>query len=171
MGCHVGCRRSRLTAQGDIKFDRSQLGVEHPAGTFQVTKEMILEYSRAVGETNPAFSDQEAAKKTRYGGLVAPPSFVQTLTSDTGRPDIRLEFGEVGAVASQAFESLEAIRPGDILESTIKLKDVYAKTGRSGTMVFVVWETAYTNQSGKKVAVSRATTLRMANLRERRNVS
>ena len=160
-----------MTAQGDIKFDRSQLGVEYPAGRFLVTKEMSLGYSHAVRETNPAFSDEEAAKKTRYGGLVASPSFVQTLTSDTGRPDIRLEFGDVGAVASQAFESVEAIRPGDVLESTVKLKDVYVKTGRSGTMVFVVWETAYTNQSKKKVAVSRTTMLRMANLREGRNVS
>ena len=158
-----------MTTQGDIKFDRSQLGVEYPAGKFHITKEMILEYSRAVGETNPAFSDEEAAKKTRYGGLVAPPSFVQTLTSDTGRPDIRLEFGDIGAVASQALESVEAIRPGDVLESTVKLKEVYAKTGRSGTMVFVVWETTYTNQSRRKVAASRTTMLRMDNLRERRN--
>jgi peptidyl-tRNA hydrolase len=32
------------------------------------------------------------------------------------------------------------------------LKDVYAKTGRSGTMVFMVWETTFRNQKGDVVA-------------------
>jgi len=150
-----------VSTQEGIRFDRSQLGVEHPSGKFHVTKEMILDYSRAVGETNSAFSDEKAALKTRYKGLLAPPTFVQSLQSDQGRPDIRLEFGDVGAVAGMAIENFLAIRPGDTLESTVKLKDVYAKTGRSGTMVFVVWETTYRNQKGEKVAVLRTTMLRM----------
>ena len=32
------------------------------------------------------------------------------------------------------------------------LKEVYPKTGRSGTMVFTVWETTFTNQDGLVVA-------------------
>ena len=150
-----------MTTQADIKFDRSQLGVEYPAGKFHITREMILEYSRAIWETNPAFSDEEAARSTRYEGLVAPPSFIQTLQSDAGRPDIHLEFGDVGAHSGQTIETCGVIRPGDTLEGKAKLKDVYAKTGRSGTMVFAVWEVTFTNQQGKKVAAVQSSMVRM----------
>ena len=56
------------------------------------------------------------------------------------------------------------IRPGDdfnafvnggwIAEITASshLKDVYAKTGRTGTMVFIVWETTFSNHNGQVVA-------------------
>ena len=60
--------------------------------------------------------------------------------------------GDVGFFAGQAIESHAPIRPGDTLNATTKLKEVYAKTGRTGTMVFVVWETTFSNQNGTVVA-------------------
>jgi acyl dehydratase len=41
---------------------------------------------------------------------------------------------------------------GDSLSASSHLKEVYPKTGRSGTMVFIVWETTFRNQSGDVVA-------------------
>jgi acyl dehydratase len=41
---------------------------------------------------------------------------------------------------------------GDRLTASSHLKDVYTKTGRSGTMVHVVWETTFSNQDGVVVA-------------------
>ena len=38
------------------------------------------------------------------------------------------------------------------IETSTMLKEVYAKTGRSGKMVFVVWETSFTNQNNEDVA-------------------
>ena len=49
-------------------------------------------------------------------------------------------------------ETLAPILAGDSLTSATCLRDVYPKTGRSGTMVFLVWETTFTNQRGDKVA-------------------
>ena len=65
------------------------------------------------------------------------------------RPDIKLTFGDVSLFASQAIENVSPIRPGDTLEAETHLKEVYEKTGRSGKMVFVVWETSFTNQDGE----------------------
>ena len=47
---------------------------------------------------------------------------------------------------------LQPSRPGDTLSAKTQVKDVYAKTGRSGTMVFVVRRTTYSNQDGDEVA-------------------
>ena len=52
------------------------------------------------------------------------------------------------------------MRPGDTLETKTKLKEVYAKTGRSGKMVFAVWETSLTNQNGDTVALVRESFVR-----------
>jgi acyl dehydratase len=139
----------------DIKYDRSLLGVEQRIGSFRVTSEMILEFSQATGETHPLYSDEAKAKASKYGSLMAPPTFCNIFIAGFTRPDIKLEFGDVGLFASQAIENRAPIRPGDTLEVITRLKEVYAKTGRSGKMAFAVWETSFTNQHGATVALVR----------------
>src|SRR3990172_5493323 len=58
-----------------LGFDRTVVGVEVETGSFEVTKEAILNFCNAVGETNPLYTDEEAAKAGPFGGLVAPPTF------------------------------------------------------------------------------------------------
>jgi acyl dehydratase len=45
------------------------------------------------------------------------------------------------------------VRPGDTVEVRSTLHEVYEKTGRSGSMVFVVIRFTMTNQRGETVAV------------------
>ncbi len=142
-----------MTTDQDITYDRSLLGVEHPVGTYSVTREMIVSFARSSGETNPLYLDETAAAKSEYGSIVAPPTFCNVLVTRENRPDIKLEFGDLSFFAGQAIESLGPVRPGDTLTAKTKLKDVYAKTGRSGKMVFAVWETAFKNQNGDTVAL------------------
>ena len=144
----------------DIKFDRDLLGVEHSVGSFPVTREMIVAFARATGETDPAFTEEEAVADSRHDDIVAPPTFCNVFLSGVARPDIKLEFGDTGFFAGQAIECLAPVRPGDTLQATTKLKDVYAKTGRSGKMVFVAWETTFTNQRSETVALVRDTHVR-----------
>ena len=132
-----------MTVDEDIVYDRSMLGVEHSVGKFPVTREMIVGFASSTGET-AAPEDAE---------LIAPPTFCNVFISGLTRPDIKLEFGDLGFFAGQAIEIQGTVRPGDTLEAKTKLKEVYAKTGRSGKMVFVVWETSFTNQERDTVAL------------------
>jgi acyl dehydratase len=140
-----------MTTQ-QLDFDRSQLGVDHPAGTFRVEKEAILTYCQAIGETDPVHTDEAAAAAAGHSSLLAPPTFCAIFARGLGRPDIKLKFGRTGFHASEAMEMLAPVHAGDQLTATTRLKEVYAKTGRSGTMVFVVWETSFSNQAGEPVA-------------------
>ena len=54
--------------------------------------------------------------------------------------------------AGQRVQPIAPVYAGDQLTASSHLKDVYAKTGRSGIMVFVVWETTFRNQHGDVVA-------------------
>jgi acyl dehydratase len=139
----------------EIIYDRSLHGVEHHIGSFHVTAEMILAFANATGETHPLYSDADKAKTSEYGSLLAPPTFCNLFIEGFRRPDIKLAFGDVSLFANQAIEPLAPIRAGDTLEAKTQLKDVYAKTGRSGMMVFVVWETRFTNQHGDTVVLVR----------------
>jgi acyl dehydratase len=144
-----------MAAEEDIEYDRSLLGKPHLIGSFPVTREMILEFSRSTGETHPLYSDEAAAKASEYGDVIAPPTFCNIFMAGFTRPDIKLKFGDFSLFASQAIENLAPIRPGDTLEINTRLKEVYAKTGRSGKMVFAVWETDCTNQNGETAALVR----------------
>ena len=131
----------------DISYDRSLLGVKHRIGSFEVTRDLIDRFTRAV---DGAADDCDDGGD---GDVVAPPTFCNVFISGFDRPDIKLEFGNLHLFASQAIECVGAVRSGDTLEVETALKEVYPKTGRSGMMVFVTWETRFRNQRGETVAL------------------
>lgn len=47
-------------------------------GEFPVEKGAILMFARAVGDTNPIYSDEAYAEATEVGSVIAPPTFVQS---------------------------------------------------------------------------------------------
>ena len=136
----------------ELEYDRSLYGKEHLAGPFEVTKELIQSFTRSVGETNPVFTDEDAARAAGYRGLVAPPTLCTVLVHRVSLPSINLKFGKMQVHAGQRVQPRAPIVAGDQVTASSHLKDVYAKTGRSGTMVFTVWETTLRNQNGEVVA-------------------
>lgn len=135
----------------ELIYDRSLLGVEHHIGTFPITTDMLLAFAKATGETHPLYSDAAYAAASEHGALLAPPTFNNIFVEGFRRPDIQLAFGDMTLFANQAIEPLAPIKAGDTVEAKTKLKDVYAKTGRSGPMVFIMWETRFINQHGATV--------------------
>jgi acyl dehydratase len=140
-----------MTSQ-ELDFDRSLLGVDHDAGTYIVEKDAILSFCKAIGETGSIYTDEGAAKAEGHPGLVAPSMFCALFVREVGRPDVNLKFGRRSFRAGESIETMAPIHAGDTLTAKLRLKEVYAKTGRSGTMAFTVWETSFTNQHGQQVA-------------------
>ncbi|MQF68076.1 MaoC family dehydratase [SAR202 cluster bacterium AD-802-K11_MRT_200m] len=138
-----------MTTDEGIKYDRSLLGVEHPIGTFDVTKKMIVGFARSTGETDTKF----IGNPDGTGEVVAPSTICNIFVNGVTRPDINLEFGDLSFFAGQSIECKSEIKPGDTLSATTRLEEVYAKTGRSGKMVFAVWQTTFSNQNDEIVAL------------------
>ncbi len=136
----------------ELDYDRSLYGVEHEAGPFEVTKEMVLSFSGSTKEPGAVFSDESAARDAGFPGLVAPPTLCTLFVRRVELPDINLKFGRTRFHAGQRVQARAPIFAGDHLSASSHLKEVYAKTGRSGTMVFIVWETTFRNQDGSIVA-------------------
>ena len=136
----------------ELEYDRSLYGKEHEAGPFEVTKETIQAFSQSIGETGAVFNDESAAQTAGYRSVVAPPTLCTLYGRRVELPDINLKFGRTRFHAGQRVQAKGSICAGDSLTASSHLKEVYPKTGRSGTMVFIVWETTFRNQDGEVVA-------------------
>jgi acyl dehydratase len=135
-----------------LEYDRDILGVEFEVGEAEITRERIERYCAAVGETNPLYLDEAAAATGPYGTIIAPPSLLGALLMEP-HPDPDIRFGNASFAAGTRFEFFEPVRAGDTIRVSALVKDVYAKTGRSGTMVFAVFRSIYRNQDAVQVAV------------------
>lgn len=137
-----------------LDFDRSILGAVFDETSFApITKEEILEFAAALGETNPLYTDEAAAANGPYGGLVAPPTFITKLRPNKMTPENMPKFGKFGFDGGRDLDVFEPVRPGDALKMVSKIHDIYEKTGRSGSMYFIVLRNEVSNQNGEKVAV------------------
>ena len=56
-----------------------KLRIHHDSGNRNVVEETIRKFVNGTGDVNPLYRDPEYAKKTRYGKLVAPPSWLYSV--------------------------------------------------------------------------------------------
>ena len=58
---------------------KDAIGVESDPVVYPIEEGAILRFAEAIGDTNPIFNDKEEASKTKYGGIVAPPTFLRSI--------------------------------------------------------------------------------------------
>ena len=135
---------------------RDVIGVESEAITYDVERGAIRKFAEAIGDDNPLYVDEEAARKSRYGGLIAPPTFMRSMSA--GRPRATVQSPYPAALdGGSEWEYFEPVRPGDRISVTVKVSEMFEREGRLGNMLFIIRETSYVNQFGKTVAIQRGT--------------
>lgn len=138
---------------------RKLIGTETEPRTFEVERGAIRRFAEAIGDPNPIFNDEAAARHSRFGGMIAPPTFCRSFGIGGGFFDFRLPLAR-GLDGGSQWEYFEPIRPGDRITVVSKLLDIRESEGRLGAMVFVVVETRYTNQLGELCVIQRSTGIR-----------
>jgi len=148
-----------------VPVDKKYLGRRYGPYRFQVSVEHIKDFVAATGGGVPghAFAaapdrhhhpwtwDEEAAKASPHGGIVAPPAFATTFAIEPfaracADPELavnvlRLVHGE------QEFEFHEPVRPGDVLETVGEITRLQER----GNLDFVEVTTTTRNQHGRLV--------------------
>jgi acyl dehydratase len=136
-----------------INYDPALIGrVFENTEPVPVTAEMISTFCGAIGERNPIHTDPEAAKNGPYGTLTAPPSFAVTFRNGQHFFQHVPRFGKQGFDAGKDVAFLAPIHPGDKITLSSHVKEIYEKTGRTGSMAFVIVRTTLKNQNGEEVA-------------------
>jgi len=138
---------------------RKQIGLQSEAHVVEVERGAIRRFAEAIGDPNPLFHDEAAARKTRFGGTIAPPTFCRSLGAAI--PEIKINMPQFrGLDGGSEWEYFEPIRPGDRIRVVTKIADIRESAGRLGPMVFITVETSYTNHHDQLCAVQRSTVIR-----------
>ena len=143
----------------NLDYNRDIVGIDYDVGTHEVTEEQVVGFANAIGETNPMYLDKEFAAKSPHGSLIAPPAYYTSIRLESA-PDAEVNFGTTGFNASQHCEFYEPMKVGDTIAARTQVSNVYAKTGRTGTMVFTVRRTTYANQHGRDVMMVESSMVR-----------
>jgi len=140
---------------------RKQIGKTGEIRTYDVERGAIRRFAEAIGDPNPLFNDDREARKTRFGAMIAPPTFCRSMGSpvpDLELPGMGKEFR--GLDGGSDWEYFHPIRVGDRISVQTRLADLRESEGRLGSMVFITMETTYTNQFGEVCATQRSTAIR-----------
>jgi len=94
-----------------------------PTSPYEVGREKIREFARAIGDSNPVYSDPEAAKAFGHPDVIAPPTFPIVITMSAADqaikdPALGLDFAR-SIHRTQRFVYSRPIRPGDQLSIVI----------------------------------------------------
>jgi hypothetical protein len=122
-----------VSAALDIEALRERfLGHVFDEQTFELTPRQIAAYARACGEQAPRYTDPG------HPDFQAPPTLPTSFRPTRRLPDDFPKLPGLGMDAGKSVAPKAPLRPGVRLTAKTHLHDVYAKTGRSGRMTFMV---------------------------------
>jgi acyl dehydratase len=108
----------------------------------------VRRFAEAIGDPNVRWKKE------------APPTFLVALAPASIHLAEAEEYGKGWLNGGNRFDYLAPVMIGDRITATGQVADVYEKEGSSGNLLFIIFETTYTNQRGETVARVRGTMIR-----------
>ena len=105
-------------------------------------------FAAAIGDPNPRWAKE------------APPTFLVALAPVALHLAEAEEYGKGWLNGGNRFEYFTPVLIGDHITATGQVADVYEKSGSTGNLLFIIFETRYVNQDGVVVAKLRGTMIR-----------
>ncbi|MFE6765428.1 MaoC family dehydratase N-terminal domain-containing protein [Streptomyces sp. NPDC057689] len=139
-----------------MALDQSFVGRTYPpTAPYEVGREKIREFAEAVGDAHPAYTDPEAAKALGHSDVIAPPTFVFSITFKAAGqviedPQLGLDYSRV-VHGDQKFVYVRPVCAGDRLSVTSTIEAVKSMAGNdildvrgdvhdeSGELVVTAW--------------------------------
>jgi acyl dehydratase len=150
-----------------VPFERF-IGHRSKPVTNVVEKGAVKKFAEAIGDPNPLYVDEEAARASRYGGLIVPPTFPRTF-----------EYGEVDGLGSpgQGYihgeHRIRYERPlfvGEEVSCYAEVRDYYEKEGREGPLGFLISERVGESPRGERIFTMLDTAVLTPAMRESRGL-
>ncbi len=135
-----------------MSIDTKFIGKTYPSSTYEVGKEKIKEYAKAIKNLDPHYLDDDFAKKSKYGTIIAPPTFAVVFGAYLIEPvftdkDLNLNMAML-VHGEQELEFLEVVKAGDSITTSAKIVDIKNKEKLDVISV----EIKSKNQHGKDVS-------------------
>ncbi|MDQ1673003.1 MAG: hypothetical protein QOC98_1565 [Frankiaceae bacterium] len=121
---------------------------------FEIGRELVRHFSTAIGDASPVSHDVDAARAAGHRDLVAPPTFLTTLTfrrpsGPMGDPDLGLDYSRV-VHGEQRFELHRPVYAGDMVVATSTVAEI-RDVGRNEMMKIV---SEITTVEGERLATA-----------------
>lgn len=139
-------------------IDRSWIGRELAPVDLTLERGRLRFFAQAIGETDPVYTDVQAAQRAGYADLPAPPTFLfgaeldggtlDRLLADLGVPIAKILHGE------QGFTYHRPACAGETITVQSRIADIFDK--KSGALEFVVKTSEARNAAGELVAELRS---------------
>jgi acyl dehydratase len=135
-------------------IDKSFIGRKLAPSTLTLERGRLRFFAQAIGETDPVYSDLDAARAAGYADLPAPPTFLFAAELDSGQSMALLELLQIPLAkllhGEQGFTYHRAACAGDTITVRPRITDIYDKKG--GALEFVVKTAEARNQRDELVA-------------------
>ncbi|WP_141580528.1 MaoC family dehydratase N-terminal domain-containing protein [Actinomadura sp. WMMA1423] len=97
-----------------------------PSDPYEVSRVKIREFADAIGDRNPVYRDQEAAKAAGHPDVIAPPTFpIVVSLGNPGLADPALGLNYAMVVhGEQRFEYTRPLRAGDVITCTSTITEI-----------------------------------------------
>ena len=141
------------------EWEVAQIGDESPPFVYEVTRENIADYCRAVRYENPVYTSDGAARAVGFPGILAPPTMMYTYA-----PQRRSALMEAkGYIAPEQASDIPrstpfvstaiqfqgtAVVPGDVITSVTRVTDKFERRGNK----FITFHVSAHDQKGESVA-------------------
>lgn len=140
-------------------INRNLIGHTIGPKSIDFERQPLALFCKAIGETNPLFTDIDKARAAGAPDLRAPPTYLFALKTAVIHPMQWVTLigmaNDLGRLfhAEQSFEYHRPAYVGDRLTYVEKLVDIYDK--KDGALIFLVTETSVTNQRNESLATLR----------------
>ena len=122
-----------------------------------IEKGAVRKFAQAIGDANPLYVDEAYAQGTRYGRLLAPPTFSRTFDYGVVEglvvPTDGLIHGE------QQFHYERPLYVGESFWCSYRIADTYTRSGSLGKMIFLIYEQKGVSANGDTVFTSKSTVI------------
>lgn len=139
-------------------IDRKWIGYEMGESVLAIDRTRLRFFAKAIGETDPVYTEEAAALEAGYTDLPAPPTFVFAAELDSGAIDqllldLQIPLNKL-LHGEQSFTYHRTVCAGDTVSVRSRIEDIYDKKG--GALEFVVKTSRATDQHGQLVAEMRS---------------
>jgi acyl dehydratase len=137
-------------------IDNSLIGLTSEPVYQEIEKGAIRKFARAIGDDNPVYHDEEAARAKGYPSLMAPLTFPTTFRDVEPEWYTKIDKSTL-LHGEQEYEYYRRFYAGECLKCIEKVVDVYEKNGRNGKLTFIVRDKEGFDESDQLVFKERQT--------------
>lgn len=142
-----------------MALNPARVGAVYPTSEpYEVSREKIKEYARAIKDENPAYFDPEVAKQLGYPEVIAPPSFPMIISLEAERqvvhdPGLGARDQVRFVHREQRFAYRRPIVAGDVITATVRIASINA----IGNNDVITFETTIATPEGEHVCTASST--------------